>query len=137
MSSKNYNLLRSIATSCLLLSLSLGSFARGDERVSSDRRLPKDTYVYVSVSNAPEFAKQLQKTSIGKLLQDKALVDFWKEAQEKLAEKQKDFEKVLGAQLTDLPQIAQGEVSMAFCKSDANGLAVVAFLHHGEKPELL
>lgn len=137
MSSKKSILVRWIAAGCLLLSVTLGNTARGDERVTSDRRLPKETYVYVSISNAPEFGRQLSKTSIGQLLRDKALVDFWKEAQEKLAEKQKDFEKVLGAQLTELPQIAQGEVSLAICKSDSNGMALVAFLHHGEKPELL
>lgn len=124
---------------CLLL---LGTMwhvgaLRADDKVTSDRRLPKDTFFYVSVPNVPEFSKQFGKTGMGQLLKDKALADFWKEIHGKISEKQKEVETAIGTEFSELPGLAQGEVSFALTKAGSHGLALVIFFHYGEKQELV
>ena len=103
------------------------------DEVSADRRVPRETLIFLRIRSVPEFQKQLAGTSLGKLVADPALGEFANQARAALAKVFADqVEAKLELGLEDLLKLPAGEVALAFLPGEGTNLQGVWFLRYGE-----
>lgn len=108
--------------------------ARGADPVAADKRVPRDTLVFLRIRSIPEFQKQLAGTSLGRLVADPALAEFAGQARAALTKVFADqVESKLELGLDDLLKLPAGEIALAFVPGDGTGLQGVWFLQYGEE----
>ncbi len=105
--------------------------------VTAERRLPQGTTVFFSVPNAVEAYQQFQKTSYGRLLQDKALQPVREEIEEWWSEVSQDAQKELGLPPSELLKLLHGEIAMAVVQPPGKDLGVVMLMDFGDHRETL
>jgi hypothetical protein len=119
------------------LSLFAGSNTRvvqGADPVAADKRVPRETLIFLRVRSVPEFQKQLAGTSLGKLVADPALGEFAGQARAALTKVFADqVEAKLELGLDDLLKLPAGEIALAFVPGEGTGLQGVWFLQYGEE----
>lgn len=103
-----------------------------DEAVPTDRLLPPDVSVYVSVPDVDELKARWAKTSFGLLTQDSAFEPFKAEITKALAEVTGEVEKELGIAVKDLLDVPSGELAFALLTSPGKKLSAVMFLDFGD-----
>ncbi|MCA9061960.1 MAG: hypothetical protein KDA96_02845 [Planctomycetaceae bacterium] len=120
----------------LLLGLSLlGNLAGAQEKVLSDRILPRKTFLYLSIPSVAQMKESFQESSAGELWADPALDDFKAEIQGafagELGEVKANVQEALGLTLDEVLAIPDGEVTLAVSGSSRNRLGAVLFLDFG------
>lgn len=106
-----------------------------EEVVPTDRLLPPEVSVYISVPDVDELKVRWGKTAFGGLTQDSAFEPFKEEiskAIEGVSEKIKDE---LGVSLKDLLQVPSGEFAFAVLTPQGKKISAVMFLDFGDNEE--
>ena len=103
-----------------------------DEAVPTDRLLPPEVSVYVSVPDVDELKARFAKTAFGTLTQDSAFASFKGEITKALEGVSSAIEKELGVSLNDLLQIPSGEFAFAVLTPQGKKPAVAMFLDFGD-----
>lgn len=102
------------------------------EKVPSERLLPPNTYAYISIPNVPELKTNFSQTQYGKLRDDKAFEDFFKDVEGKVEELSKQIEEHVGLKLADLLAVPAGELSIAVVQPKGKAIGGVAILDFGK-----
>lgn len=103
-----------------------------DEAVPTDRLLPREVSVYVSVPDVDELKARFAKTAFGTLTQDSAFASFKGEITKALEGVSSAIEKELGVSLKELLEIPSGEFAFAVLTPQGKKPAVVMFLDFGD-----
>ncbi len=103
-----------------------------DEAVPTDRLLPPDVSVYVSVPDVDELKARWLKTAFGSLTQDSAFEPFKGEITKAIEGVSSAIEKELGVSLKELLEIPSGEFAFAVLTPQGKKPAVVMFLDFGD-----
>lgn len=106
--------------------------AADDEAVPTDRLLPPDVSVYVSVPDVDELKARWAKTAMGNLTQDSAFEPFKGEITKALEGVSSEIEKELGVSLKDLLQVPSGEFAFAVLTPQGKKISAVLFLDFGD-----
>lgn len=106
--------------------------AADDEAVPTDRLLPPDVSVYVSVPDVDELKARWGKTAFGTLTQDSAFEPFKGEITKALEGVSSEIEKELGVSLKDLLQVPSGEFAFAVLTPQGKKISAVLFLDFGD-----
>lgn len=101
-------------------------------RVSADRRLPSDVYIYFSVPSAAQLTERFKASSMGKLLTDTAFAEFRRQIEDGLKQVSARLKQQTGLTLKELLSIPTGEVALAVMKSSRSMPTVVLFLDFGK-----
>ncbi len=102
------------------------------KRADVIRLLPQNTYVYVSVANAPELADKFMETGFGQMLQDDQLAPVLGQLFDELENLASPVTDEIGLTLTDLTMIPQGELTFAILEQGPNmdpGVVLFADVH--------
>jgi len=125
---------RLVATLVAGLCLMVG-VARAADPVSSDRRLPQDTLVYLSIRNVEDFKGKFGNTQFGKLLKDDSMAEFLGQFEEPLKAISSEVEEKTGVSLHDILSIPSGEVAFAVIQSEQSPVSIVLSLNYGDSEE--
>ncbi len=103
-----------------------------EEAVPTDRLLPPEVSVYVSIPDVDELKARWLKTAFGGLTQDSAFDPFKGEITKAIEGVSSEIEKELGVSLKDLLEIPSGEFAFAVLTPQGKKPAVVMFLDFGD-----
>lgn len=103
-----------------------------DEAVPTDRLLPPDVSVYVSVPDVDELKARWAKTAFGQLTQDSSFEPFKAEITKALEGVSSAIEQELGVSLKDLLQVPSGEFAFAVLTPPGKKMSAVMFLDFGD-----
>ena len=106
--------------------------ADDDEAVSTDRLLPREVAVYVSVPDVEELKARWAKTAMGALTQDSTFEPFQQEIMKALEGVSGKLEEELGVSLKALLQIPSGEFAFAVLTPPGKKPSAVMFLDFGD-----
>ena len=106
--------------------------ADDDEAVSTDRLLPREVAVYVSVPDVDELKARWAKTAMGALTQDSTFEPFQQEIMKALEGVSGKLEEKLGVSLKALLQIPSGEFAFAVLTPPGKKPSAVMFLDFGD-----
>lgn len=107
-------------------------FAADEEAVSTDRLLPPEVAVYVSVPDVEELKARWAKTAMGALTQDSTFEPFKQEIVKALEGVSGKLEEELGVSLKALLQVPSGEFAFAVLTPPGKKLSAVMFLDFGD-----
>ncbi len=107
-------------------------FAAEDEAVPTDRLLPPDVSVYVSIPDVDELKARLANSSYGGIAQDAAFEPFKAEIMKAFDSASDEVEKHLGVTLKDLLEVPSGEFAAAVLTPPGKKISAVMFLDFGE-----
>ncbi len=107
-------------------------FAADDEPVGTDRLLPPEVAVYVSVPDVDELKARFAKTAMGNLVEDSTFEPFKQEIMKALEGVSGKVEEELGVSLKALLQIPSGEFAFAVLTPPNKKLSAVMFLDFGD-----
>lgn len=102
-----------------------------EEAIPTDRLLPPEVSVYVSVPDVDELKARWSKTAFGSLTQDSAFDPFKAEITKALEGVSSEIEKELGVSLKDLLQVPSGEFAFAVLTPPGRKISAVLFLDFG------
>ncbi len=127
---------RAIAASALMLScLSVQAQTAVATKVTSDKILPQDTYLYLSVPDVAAMKEFMTESSLGQLWNDPSLAEFKEEVRaaidDDLQDKLLTFQDQIGLSLEEVLSIPTGEVSLAVSAGSGNTMGAVFFLDYG------
>ena len=108
------------------------SLARAADTVPADRRFASDTVGFVSIPDFRQLKSQFQSTSLGKLMKEKALAEFWQQVQKSIDEASEGVEKQLGITLNELISIPQGEVALGLVRQKNAPISYVLLMDFGD-----
>ena len=111
--------------------------ADDDEAVSTDRLLPPEVAVYVSVPDVDELKARFGKTAFGGLTQDTSFEPFKQEITKAVEGVSEAIEKELGLSLKDLLELPSGEFAFAILTPPGKKLSAVMFLDFGDNEETI
>lgn len=114
---------------------SLADEPGSSERVSSERRLPKNVVAYVSLRDIADFQSQWSKTLFGQMVNDDAVADFRSDVLKHFTAASEQVESKLGIGLSDLLAIPHGEIAAAGVVLPGGKLSGVLFLDFGDRQE--
>ena len=103
-----------------------------DDAVPTDRLLPPEVSVYVSVPDVDELKVRWGKTAFGNLTQDSAFEPFKAEINKALEVVSGKVHDKLGVSLKELLEVPSGEFAFALLTPQGKKLAVVMFLDFGD-----
>jgi len=103
-----------------------------DEAVPTDRLLPPDVSVYVSIPDVDELKGRWFKTAFGSLTQDSVFEPFKGEITKALELVSSEIKKELGVSLNDFLEIPSGEFAFAVLTPQGKKPAVAMFLDFGD-----
>ena len=106
--------------------------ADDDEAVSTDRLLPPEVSVYVSVPDVDELKARWAKTAMGALTQDSTFEPFQQEIMKALEGVSGKLEEKLGVSLKALLQVPSGEFAFAVLTPPGKKPSAVMFLDFGD-----
>ena len=107
-------------------------FAADEEAVGTDRLLPPEVAVYVSVPDVEELKARWAKTAMGALTQDSTFEPFKQEIVKALEGVSGKLEEELGVSLKALLQVPSGEFAFAVLTPPGKKLSAVMFLDFGD-----
>ena len=108
-----------------------------DEATPTDRLLPPDVAVYVSVPDVDELKARWGKTAFGGLTQDSAFESFQEEITKALEGVSSQIEKELGVSLKELLQIPSGEFAFAVLTPPGKKISAALFLDFGDNEKTI
>ncbi|HEY0981815.1 MULTISPECIES: hypothetical protein [unclassified Schlesneria] len=125
---------RSIALGLVFAqAIAFASVCRAIDSAPGERLLPKDTLLFFSIADVPEFGKQWEKSSMGQLLRDPQMAPFLEDVHRKIDEASGEMEKEVGVSIKDLTELPQGEVTFAMFETPARKLGFVLLLEYGSQ----
>ena len=123
-------------SSVLLLAIAqvvVGSrFVQAADKIAGEALLPKDTLVYFSIANIPEFKAKWEKSSMGQMLRDPALKPFLEDVEKKIEEGSKKLDEEIGVSLNELAELPHGQLMIAILEKPARKFSGVLALEFGE-----
>ncbi len=119
-----------VLASVLLPRLSV--FAADEEAVGTDRLLPPEVSVYVSVPDVDELKARWAKTAMGALTQDSTFEPFKQEILKAIEGASGKLEEELGVSLKSLLQVPSGKFAFAVLAPQGKKLSAVMFLDFGD-----
>ena len=130
-----------VGTVCLALASALlprlSLRAEDDEAVPTDRLLPPDVSVYVSVPDVDELKARWGKTAFGSLTQDSAFEPFKGEITKALEGVSGAIQEELGVSLKELLEVPSGEFAIALLTPQGKKLSAVMFLDFGDNEKTI
>jgi len=108
------------------------STAESQKKVSVDRRLPHDVYALITVPSVQRLKSQFGKSSLGRMIDDKAFDEFRKDINNVIKSGSADIEEKTGLKLSELLSLPHGELSIAVVKSNRNVPSVIVFFDYGK-----
>lgn len=102
------------------------------EKTAGEAWLPRETLVFFSIGNVPEFKQKYDKSSMGELLREPQLKPFLSDMEKKFDEASAEMEKEVGVSLMELVGLPQGDLTFALVEKPAQKLAIVLALEFGE-----
>ncbi|MBM81757.1 MAG: hypothetical protein CMJ78_14360 [Planctomycetaceae bacterium] len=106
--------------------------AIAQDQVSTDKLVPRNTSLYVTVPSVEDLKKRFGESSFGAIQKDEALKEFIESLQEPLAKVSEKVEQETGVKLDALLNIPKGEVSIALVQPRNEKMAFVLMLGYGE-----
>lgn len=121
-----------VALALLVGLTSLVPVATAADPIPTERLLPRDVSVYVTVSNVNEFKQRWNQSLTGQLIQDESLAPFRADVKKQLDELSTQLHGEVGVTLNDLLELPSGEFSFAVMHLPGKPLVPVAFLDFGD-----
>ncbi|MBS0261070.1 MAG: hypothetical protein JSS02_03865, partial [Planctomycetes bacterium] len=118
-----------------LLLLALGRPSRADEAITSDRRLPKNTVVYLSARNVNELKADWPKSLFAQMFADESLAAFRDQIAKKFDEFSEEVRENLGMNVADLWAVPQGEVAFAGLMMPDSTVNAALLIDFGDQEE--
>ncbi|HLQ44126.1 MAG TPA: hypothetical protein VK137_05320, partial [Planctomycetaceae bacterium] len=106
--------------------------AAEDEAVPTDRLLPPDVSVYVSIPSVDDLKARWGHTAFGGIAEDPAFEPFKNEISKVLEHLSGEVEKNLGVTLKDLLEVPSGELAAAVLTPPGQKISAVLFLDFGD-----
>ncbi len=106
--------------------------AADEDPVETDRLLPSDVAVYVSVADVDELKARFAKTAMGNLAEDSTFEPFKQEIMKAVEGFSGKLEEELGVSLKALLEIPSGEFAFAVLTPPGKKLSAVMFLDFGD-----
>ena len=106
--------------------------AADEEPVETDRLLPSEVALYVSVPDVDELKARFAKTAMGNLVEDSTFEPFKQEIMKAVEGFSGKLEEELGVSLKALLQIPSGEFAFAVLTPSGKKLSAVMFLDFGD-----
>lgn len=104
---------RALAVLCCV-ALSLATFSPAwAKKADTIKLLPKDTFFYASVTNAPEMADKFMETGFGQMMRDEKLQPVMQQLFGELEKIASPVTDELGLSITDMLLIPRGEITVA------------------------
>lgn len=103
-----------------------------EDAVPTDRLLPPDVSVYLSIPSVDDLKTRFVQTALGKLAQDSAFEPFKQELAEMAGKFAGEVEANLGLALKDIANVPSGEVAFALLTPPGKKMAGVLFLDFGD-----
>ena len=107
------------------------SHAAEPSRPSAMKLLPKDTFAMVSIPDTRELTKRFMNTSTGRMSQDPQMKPLITALYGAVVDAAAEVEQELGLTISEILEIPQGELTVAFVKVEGRRPAVVIFLDVG------
>ena len=114
---------------CALYAFSLGfsSLALAQGAIPSDHLMAPNTRGYVSIGDINTLHEHWQQTQMGQLAQDEAMQPFVEDLKRQLKSKITGVRDKLGVELSDLKDIASGEIALGLVERE-NDRAAIALI---------
>lgn len=112
---------------------SMPALAFAAERPDAPHLLPDNTVLYVRFPNTAETVAKFQETAIGRITQDPGMKPFVSQLYGSAIEAFKEAEEQIGASLSDLLSIPQGEMCVAVVAPEQSRPAVVFLVDIGQR----
>jgi hypothetical protein len=122
----------SVLLLCLAQFVAASTFSQAADKTAGEVLFPKDTLVFFTISNIPEFKQKWDKCSMGQLLRDPQLKPFLDDVEKKIDESSKQMENEVGVSLTELLELPKGELTIAVIEKPARKLSVILSLDFGD-----
>jgi hypothetical protein len=122
----------SVLLLCLAQFVAASTFSQAADKTAGEVLFPKDTLVFFTISNIPEFKQKWDKCSMGQLLRDPQLKPFLEDVEKKIDESSKQMENEVGVSLTELLELPKGELTIAVIEKPARKLSVILSLDFGD-----
>lgn len=123
-----------VLTASLLVQATTGTAA---DKISTDRLLPENVAVYVTVPDVSALTTRWEESLYGEMQSDPAFDGFWEQLKEPIADFSRELKANVGVTLDDLLQLPSGEISLAVVQPTGKPLAVVGFLDYGENADTI
>ncbi|QDT42918.1 hypothetical protein Pan241w_30130 [Gimesia alba] len=107
------------------------------DRVKAAQRIPADSLLYFSIPDVETLGDKWSRCSMGQMTYDPAFADLKKDLiklSEKFSEK---FEEETDLSLSNVLSIPNGEVALAFVKSEEGKFGGLGLMEYGESGEIL
>lgn len=122
----------SVLLLCLAQFVAAAKIGHAADKATGESLFPKDTLVFFTISDIPEFKKKWEKSSMGQLLRDPQLKPFLDDVEKKIDEGSKQMEGEVGVSITELCELPHGDLSFALLEKPARKLSVVLVIEYGE-----
>lgn len=106
--------------------------ATAADAVPTERLLPREVSVYVTVSDVTEFKQRWNQSLTGQLAEDESLQPFWADVRKQLDQVSEKLHGEIGVTLNDLLQLPSGEFSFAIMHLPGKPVVPVGFLDFGD-----
>ncbi len=103
----------------------------------TDKLLPPNVLLYLSLPNVTELQNKWSDTSLGQLAHDPAMADLNAFLMEKFEEVSREVEDELGMPLSDVFAVPTGEVALALLQPPGQQIGGLLFVDTGEHVDLL
>lgn len=117
---------------CLLQFAAGSDFGAAEELAAGDKLVPKDTLFFVTMPDIKEFKQKFEHSSFGQLLQDPQFKPFLDDASKKIQEELKEVEDQIGLSVSNLLDLAQGQITLAVLERPAANISVVVVIEYGD-----
>ena len=126
-----------IATTLLASTIvgSLNSYAQ--DRVSTDKLVPRNTVFYISVPSVENLKTRFGESSYGKLKDDENLKEFVENLKEGIAKASEKFETDTGVKLDALLGLPSGEAAFALVRPPREKIAFELIMSYGDNSALV
>ncbi|MCX7419847.1 MAG: hypothetical protein NT013_09960 [Planctomycetia bacterium] len=125
-----------LALSTVLMS-QLWLRAAEEEAVPTDRLLPTDVSVYVSIPSVDDLKARFGKSSLGEMTEDSAFEPFKAELTKAFEHVSGEIEQNLGVTLKDLLQVPSGELAFAVITPPGKKISGIMFLDFGDSEKTI
>ena len=102
------------------------------DETQAEKLLPKETLVFFTVTDVPDFKEQWDKTSVGQMLHDPQLQPFLDDVKKKIEVASKKLEEEFGVSISDLTNLPQGELTFALLPVPPGKLSAVLGIEYVE-----
>jgi len=103
------------------------------ERPTAPRLLPKDTLLMIRIGDSRELSDQFKQTAMGKIVSDEQVQPFLSHLYGSATDAFGEVEEQVGASLTDILSLPQGEVCIALVAPEEGEPAIVALIEVGNQ----